>query len=74
MFKIKHNGVYQMHLVACGYSQLPGIFFPQNYCPLVDNIMFCILLVMVIHFENLAKIVNVETTFLYGEFEEEIYM
>ena len=29
---------------------------------------------MVIHFEHSAKIVNVNTTFLYWELEEEIYM
>ena len=27
VFKIKCNGVYQMHLIACGYSQVPGIDF-----------------------------------------------
>ena len=36
--------------------------------------MFCIILLMVIHFRYLAKIVDVETAFLYGELEQEIYM
>ena len=27
LFKIKHNGVYQAQLLACGYSQGPGVNF-----------------------------------------------
>ena len=27
VFKIKHNSVYQACLVACGYSQVPGVDF-----------------------------------------------
>ena len=33
-----------------------------------------ILLLMVIHFGYLAKIIDVETTFLYGDLKEENYM
>ena len=31
VFKIKHNGVYEVLLVACGYSQVPGMDFSENY-------------------------------------------
>ena len=74
VFKIKHNGVYQTCLVAYGYSQVPGIDSSENYSPVVNNITCCILLLMVIHFGFSAKIVNVETAFLYQDLEEEIYM
>ena len=72
VLKIKHNGVYQVCLVACGYSQVPGIDFSENYSPVVNDIMFCILLLMVLHFGYLAKIVNIETAILYGDLKEEI--
>ena len=74
VFKNKCNGVYQAYLVACGYSQVPSINFSQNYSLVVNNITFCIQLLMMIHIGYSAKIVDVETAFLYGEVEEEIYM
>ena len=60
--------MYQAGLVAWGYSQVPGIKL------VVNDITFLILLLVVIHFGYLAKIVDVETAFLYGNLEEEIYM
>ena len=72
--KIKCNCVYQVHLMACGYSQVPGVDVSKNYSPVVNNITFCILLLMVLHFGYLDKIVNIETAFLSGDLEEEIYM
>ena len=33
IFKIKHNGVYWAHQVACWYSQVYGSDFPRDiYC------------------------------------------
>ena len=55
VFKIKHNGVYRVQLVACTYSQVPGINFSENYSLVINNITYCILLLMVIHFEYFAK-------------------
>ena len=66
--------MYWTCLVACGYSQVPGINFSKNYSPVVNDVTFRIMLVMVLHFGYSAKIVNVETAFLYGNLEEEIYM
>ena len=51
----------------CGYSQVPGASFSENYSPIMNDITFCILLLMVIHFVFLTKIVDVEL-------EEEICM
>ena len=66
--------MYWAGLVACMYSQVPGINFYKNCSPLVNNITFHALILMVIDFGYLAKIVNIETGFLSREFEEEIYM
>ena len=73
-FKIKPNGVYQVYLVAYGYSQIPCVNFSKSYSPKVNNITFHILLLMVLNFSYLGKIVNVKTAFLYGGLEEKIYM
>ena len=74
VIKIKCNSVYWAHLIACGYSQVTGIDFSEHYSLVVYHITFCILLLMALHFGYLAKIVNEETTFLFGDLEEEIYM
>ena len=50
VFKIKRNGMYWARLVACGYSQVPGIDFSENYSLVVNDVTFCIMLLMVLHF------------------------
>ena len=74
VFKIKHNDVCWACLVTCRYSQVPGVDFSKNYSLEVNDITFCTLLLMVLHFSYLAKIVDIGNTFLYGDLEEEIYM
>ena len=48
--------------------------FTENYSPVVNDITFRILILAMILFGLSAKIVDVETAFLYGELDEEIYM
>ena len=64
VFKIKRNSVYQVHLVACGCSQVLGVNFFENYSPVVEDITFPILLLMVLHFGYLTKIFKLETALL----------
>ena len=66
--------MYQAGLIACRYSQVPAIDFSENYSPVVNDVTFQVILLMVLHFGYLAKIVKVETAFLSGNLEEEIYI
>ena len=66
--------MYQMHLITSRYSQLSGIDFSENYSLVVNKVTFHVLLLMILHFGYLAKIVNIEIAFLYGDLEEELYM
>ena len=45
VFKIKRNGVFRARLVACGYSQVPGLDFNDSFAPVVNDVTFQILLV-----------------------------
>src|SRR6056300_1140278 len=74
VFKIKRNGVYRARLVACGYSQIPGVDFTENYSPVVNDVTFCLLILTMILMGLDAKIVDIETDFLYGDLDEEIFM
>ena len=74
VIKIKHNSIYSALLVVCGYSAVLGADFSGNYSIIMKNITFRILLLIMIKFSFSAKVVNIEAVFLYGEFEEEIYM
>ena len=74
VFRIKCNGLYGGHLIACRYSQVPGVDFSENYSPVVNDITFHVLLLTVLHFCNLAKAVDIETAFLYGDLKEEFFM
>jgi Reverse transcriptase (RNA-dependent DNA polymerase) len=40
IFKIKQNGIFRARLVACGYSQVPGVDFNESYAPVINNVSF----------------------------------
>ena len=74
VLKKKKNGVYRARLVALGYHQIPVIDHEDNFAPVINETTFRIILIMLMK-ENLkAEIVDIETAFLYGNLEEEIFM
>ena len=74
VFDIKRNGRFRARLVACGYSQIPGIDFQNSFSPTINDVSWRILLMTMILQKYQAVIVDVETAFLYGELDEDIYM
>jgi hypothetical protein len=74
IFKIKRNGVFRARLVACGYSQIPGVDFNESFAPVVNDVSFRIILTAKLLWDLQASIVDVETAFLHGDLQEEIYM
>ena len=74
VFKIKRNGVFRARLVACGYSQIAGVDFTENYAPVINDVTFRILLIAMIVWKLEGKIIDVETAFLHGDLDEDIYM
>ena len=71
VFKIKRDGTYRATLVALGYSQIPGIDYSDNFAPVAHDVSFRIALARMM-VEKLDM--DVETAFLYGDIEEEIFM
>ena len=74
VFKVKRNGIFRAQLVACGYSQIPGVDFQEHFAPVVNDTSYRIMIAIMIMMGLKAKIVDIETAFLHGDLEEEIYM
>jgi hypothetical protein len=74
VFKIKRNGVFRARLVAQGFTQIPGVDFTESYAPVVNDVTFRLVLVIVMVCKLNRKIIDVETAFLHGILQEEIYM
>jgi Reverse transcriptase (RNA-dependent DNA polymerase) len=74
VFDIKINGIFRARLVACGYSQIPRIDFSEIYSPVVNDVAFRIMVIMEIVWGMKAKLVDIETAFVYRELEETIFM
>jgi Reverse transcriptase (RNA-dependent DNA polymerase) len=74
IFKINRNGIFRARLVAGGYSQVPGFDFNERFAPVINNVSFSIMLVSKLIWDLQASIINVETAFLHGELQEEMYM
>jgi hypothetical protein len=65
---------YKARLVAKGYSQVEGIDFGEifSHVAKLTSIRFMISIVVEFYFE--IEQMDVKTTFLHGDLEEEIYM
>ena len=37
VFECKRSGVFRARLVACGYSQIPGVDFTESYAPVING-------------------------------------
>jgi hypothetical protein len=78
VFKKKLNvegkvGKYKARLVAKGYSQVEGIDFGETFSPLSKLTFMLFLLSVVVAFDFEVEQMDVKTTFLHGDLEEEIY-
>jgi hypothetical protein len=79
LFKKKFNvegrvEKYKARLVAKGYSQVEGIDFGEIFSPVVKLTSIRFLLSIVAAFDVEVEHMDVNTTFLHGDMEEEIYM
>ena len=74
VFKIKRDGTYRARLVASGYSQIPGVDYTDNFAPFAHDVSFRIALARMMVEKLDSLVMDVETVFLYGDIEEEIFM
>ena len=74
VFKVNRDGYYRARLVACGYSEIAGVDYQENSSPVIHDMTYRIMIVLQIILKLESRIVDVETAFLHGDLEEEIYM
>lgn len=74
VFREKKNGVFRARLVAKGYDQIAGIDFQYNFAPVTSEVTLRILLIMWLINDYFAEVADVQTAFLHGELEEEIFI
>jgi hypothetical protein len=67
IMEIKRNGIFRSRLVACGYSQVPGIDFTNVYSPVVNDVTFRIMMVAEMVYGYKSKLIDIETAFLHGQ-------
>jgi hypothetical protein len=70
----KDDGRFRARTVAKGFSQVPGKDFQENHAPVVNDATFHLVLVLKILFQLEAGQFDIETAFLYGDLDEEIWM
>jgi len=74
VFKKKKNGVYRARLVAKGYNQVAGVDFQYNFAPVTSEVTLRILLIMWVVDNLFAEVADVQTAFLHGDLEEELFI
>jgi hypothetical protein len=60
--------------VACGYSQVSKIDFNEIFAPILNDVSFRIMLIAKLVWDMTSTVVDIETAFLHGDLDEEIYM
>jgi hypothetical protein len=74
VFDLKSNGHKKARLVAKGFSQIEGVDYDEIFLPVVRfeivQMMIALAALKKWHIQGL----DIKTTFLYGELDEELYM
>ena len=78
-FKTKRDSSWQIErykarLVVKGYSQTEGIDFKETFSPVSTKNSFRVIMAIVAHFDLELHYMDVKTTFLNGDLDEDVYM
>jgi hypothetical protein len=79
VYKIKRDSggnieKYKARLVAKGYTQIEGVDYNETFSPVSCKDSFRIIMALVAHFDLELHQMDVKTTFLNGDLEENVHM
>jgi transposase InsO family protein len=79
VFKTKKDSLgnierYKARLVAKGFTQKEGIDYTETFSPVSKKDSLHVIMALVAHFDLELQQMDVKTTFLNGDLEEEVYM
>lgn len=79
VFKVKRNADgsierFKVRLVAKGFSQMPGMDFDETFAPVVKLTSIRVLCALAVRLKLHTHHLDVDTAFLNGHLEEELYM
>ena len=79
VFKTKNDSLgnikrHKARLVAKGFTQREGIDYTETFSPISKKVSLRIIMALVAHFDFDLHQMDVKTTFLNGNLEEEVYM
>jgi hypothetical protein len=74
VYKQKDDGRFRARTVAKGFSQIPGKDFHENHAPVVNDTTFRLALALKLLLGLQSEQFDIETAFLYGDLEEDIWM
>eukprot|EP00253_Pinus_taeda_P015548 PITA_15548 len=79
VFKTKKDSLcnterYKARLVAKGFTQKGGIDYKETFSPVSKKDSLRVIMTLVAHFDLGLQQMDVKTTFLNGDLEEEVYM
>jgi hypothetical protein len=69
---VKRNGIFWARLVACGYSQVPGIDFSEIFATVMNDVSFRIMIIAKLVWNMTCYVVDIETAFMHGDLDKEI--
>jgi hypothetical protein len=71
---VKRSRIFRARLVTCGYSKVPGVHFNEILAPVINDVSFRILLIVKLVWNMKATTIDIETDFLPGNVDKEIYI
>ena len=74
VFKIKSNGLFKEILVSQGLLQRAGVDYFDSYSPVMSDVTMRLLLVYGHKMDLSISKLDIEASFLEGEFKEELYI
>ena len=74
VYAMKDDGRFRARTVAKGFSHIAGKDFHENFTPVVNDATFHLILVLKALMNSEAVQFDIETAFLYGDLDEEIWM